>query len=64
MVKLSTKSKTIKKGEDYSIKRERKAKKLSKKKKGLKAAVNPTMAPKRMTKKEKKKVGKSLWEST
>ena len=63
-VKLAIKSKTIKKGEDYQIKRERKLKKLSKKKKGLKAAVNPTMAPKKMSKKEKKKLGKSLWEST
>ena len=54
----------ISKAKDYNDKVKRKSKKLSLKKKDFKSHNNPLIAPKKIDKKQKKKLSKSLWEST
>ena len=62
--KIAAKSKVITKAKDYNDKVKRRSKKLSLKKKDFRPHNNPMVAPKRLDKKQKKKLGKSLWEST
>ena len=62
--KIAAKSKVITKAKDYDAKVKRRSKKLSLKKKDFKPHNNPLVAPKKMDKKQRKKLGKSLWEST
>ena len=60
------KSKSIQKGTSYNERIKRKSKKLNLKKKDLKNAgkVAPMIAPKKLKNKDKKKLSKSMWEST
>ena len=66
--RISVKSKTIAKGEAYSLQQQTRKRKLSKKAKGLsqkpRHTFNPMRSNKKLSNKDKRKANKSLWNST